>query len=116
MNIKEFYSVINGNYDEMLTRLSSEALITKIVKMFLNDTSYNDLKTGLETSDGELAFRGAHTLKGVCLNLAFTDLSNEAVELTEMLRSRMITDECKPLFEKVTQEYNKVIEAIKQLD
>lgn len=116
MNIKEFYNEINGDYDDAFKRLNSDALLAKIVKMFLNDASYNDLKTGLENNDAELAFRGAHTLKGVCLNLSFSDLGNDAINLTELLRPRVITEESKTLFDNITIKYNKIIEAIKNLD
>lgn len=116
MNVKELYTELSGDYDGALKRLSSDTLITKIVKMFLNDPSYNDLKTGLENGDVELAFRGAHTLKGVCLNLGFSKLGDEAVELTELLRPRVITDEAKQLFEKLSLEYDKTIEIVKKLD
>lgn len=116
MNIKEFYQKINANYDDMFSRLNNEDLMNKIVKMFLNDTAYNDLKKGLEDKDAELAFRGAHTLKGVCLNLGFSNLSDMIIELTENLRPRVINDESYALFNKVTDEYNKTIEALKELD
>lgn len=116
MTLKELYSDINGDYDDMYSRLNNEELMKKIVKMFASDTSYNDLKAGLEANDPELAFRGAHTLKGVALNLAFKELATSASELTEMLRPRVIPDDYKDLFDKVTKEYNKTIEEIGKLD
>lgn len=116
MNIKEFYSEINGNYDDVYSRLQNDVLMTKIVKMFLNDNSYNDLKTGLETGDGELAFRGAHTLKGVCLNLGFSNMTDDVVSFTEDLRPRSIPSDYNVKFDKITSEYNKVLEAIRKLD
>ena len=61
MDIKECYTLIGADYNEVLSRLSSEKLITKIVKKYLDDTSFNDLKEGIETKNIELAFRGAHT-------------------------------------------------------
>ena len=35
----------------------------------------------------ELAFRAAHTLKGVCMNLGFDHLYNPSFEITESLRT-----------------------------
>ena len=46
------------------------------------------IKDGIETQDAELAFRGAHTLKGVCMNLGFQTLYEVSRELTEILRGR----------------------------
>ena len=37
----------------------------------------------------EDAFRGAHTLKGVCQNLSFDRLYEASNELTELLRDRI---------------------------
>ena len=37
---------------------------------------------GIEAKDAETAFRGAHTLKGVCLNLGFQKLYEVSAELT----------------------------------
>lgn len=116
MNVKELYTYLDADYEDAIKRLNNDTLISKIIKMFLSDPSFNDLKTGLETDDGELAFRGAHTLKGVCLNLGLSKLGNLAVELTELLRPRVITEQAKILFENVKLEYDKTIEAIGKLD
>ncbi len=115
MDIKECYTLIGGDYNDVLNRLSSEKLITKIVKKYIDDTSFNDLKEGLETKNLELAFRGAHTLKGVCLNLGFKQMTAEAIELTEILRSGTF-EGTSELFEKLSQAHNRTIEEIKKLD
>lgn len=115
MDIKECYTLIGGDYNDVFSRLSSEKLITKIVKKNIDDTSFNDLKEGLETKNLELAFRGAHTLKGVCLNLGFKQMTAEAIELTEILRSGTF-EGTSELFEKLSQAHNRTIEEIKKLD
>lgn len=116
MNLKEFYDEVNGDYNDMLTRLVNEDLAKKIVKMFLNDPSFNDLTKGLEDKDPELAFRGAHTLKGVSLNLGLTALANKAIDMTEALRARVIPENYKEYYDSLKEEYNKVIEAIGKID
>ena len=42
----------------------------------------------MENKNFEGAFRGAHTLKGVCQNLSFDRLYEVSHELTELLRDR----------------------------
>lgn len=116
MNLKEFYKEVDGDYDDMLSRLLNENLAIKIIKMFVNDPSFNDLTKGLNDNDPELAFRGAHTLKGVSLNLGLTSLANKAIDMTEALRARVIPDNYKEYYDALSKEYNKVIEAIGQLD
>lgn len=81
----------------------------------MDDTSFQGLKEGLENQDEELAFRSAHTLKGVCMNLGFTKLFEVSSALTEELRDKEIKENCTEMFEAVEQEYIRTIEAIKGL-
>ena len=74
MTIKECYEKVGSDYDGVLKRLGSEALVKRFAVKFLNDPSFQELTDGLAAQDGEKAFRAAHTLKGVCLNLGFTEL------------------------------------------
>ncbi len=115
MNIQECYENMGADYKDVLGRLSSEGLVTRIVKKFVDDTSFKDLKEGLETKNIDLAFRGAHTLKGVCLNLGFKQMTEDAVNLTEILRSGTF-DGTSELFDKLRASYEKTIEEIKKLD
>ena len=66
MTIQECYEAIGGNYEDVLGRLQNDALIRKFTLKFLEDQSYLQLKQALENKNYEDAFRGAHTLKGVC--------------------------------------------------
>ena len=74
MTIQECYEAIGGNYEEVLGRLQSEALIRRFTLKFLEDQSYLQLKQALENKNYEDAFRSAHTLKGVCQKLSFDRL------------------------------------------
>lgn len=72
--MQECYKAIGGNYEAVLGRLHSEALIQRFTLKFLEDQSYLQLKQALENKNYEDAFRSAHTLKGVCQNLSFDRL------------------------------------------
>ena len=74
MTIQECYAALEGDYQEVLGRLYSEALVTKFVGKFLADQSYQLLESSLKAGDYDEAFRAAHTLKGVTQNLSFTKL------------------------------------------
>lgn len=115
MGIKEFYEKIGANYNDVLVRLNSELLISKIVKKFGEDPSFSQLEDGLENKNVDLAFRAAHTLKGICLNLGFDNMSKDAIELTEILRAGSLegTDE---LFKRLKKSYNETIDCLKSLD
>ena len=84
MTIQECYEAIGGNYEDVLRRLRSEVLIRKFTLKFLEDQSYSLLKQALGDNNYEEAFRGAHTLKGVCQNLSFDRLYEVSSELTEL--------------------------------
>lgn len=74
MTMQECYKAIGENYEAVLGRLHSEALIQRFTLKFLEDQSYLQLKQALENKNYEDAFRSAHTLKGVCQNLSFDRL------------------------------------------
>ena len=48
MTVKECYEQMGADYEGVLGRLRSEALIKKFAKIFLDDGSYASLKKGLE--------------------------------------------------------------------
>lgn len=74
MTMQECYKAIGGNYEAVLGRLHSEALIQRFTLKFLEDQSYLQLKQALENKNYEDAFRSAHTLKGVCQKLSLDRL------------------------------------------
>ena len=88
MTIQECYAALEGDYQEVLGRLYSEALVQKFVGKFLADQSFQLLESSMKTENYEEAFRAAHTLKGVCQNLSFTRLYQSSHEITEALRTR----------------------------
>lgn len=115
MNIIECYSTINGDYNDVLSRLRNEKIIYKFLFKFLNDANFNTLSSALKNNNLDLAFRSAHTLKGVSQNLGFTQLGKVSDELSQALKP------LKPLpndtlFQKVVKEYNITIETIKKLE
>ena len=114
MTIKECYEKVGSDYDGVLKRLGSEALVKRFAVKFLNDPSFQELTDGLAAQDGEKAFRAAHTLKGVCLNLGFTELYKASVELTEVLRGRE-TAGSDALYAQVKEQYTTLTDAIREL-
>ena len=48
MTMRECYEAIGGNYEDVLGRLHSEALIRRFTLKFLEDQSYIQLKQALE--------------------------------------------------------------------
>ena len=107
--------VLQSDYESVLGRMGSEAMIKRFALKFLQDPSFNNLKENLEKNDGEEAFRAAHTLKGVCLNLGFDELYEVSAEITEKLRGKE-TAGSEDMFQKVEEKYQKTVNAIKGLE
>ena len=115
MNLKTCYEALGGNFDEVLGRLRSERLVQKFVLKFLSEGSYDELMAAIASKDGDTAFRAAHTLKGVCLNLGFDRLRDSSDHLCEALRHGW-TDDAPALAESVAADYRRTIEAIRALE
>lgn len=113
MTLKECYAALGGDYDEAMGRLRSERLVQKFVLKFLNDGSYQLLLDSLAAGDREEAFRAAHTIKGVCANLAFNDLLASSEQLTEALRDAKPPEPGEEeLLARVKTNYDRVYQAI----
>jgi len=111
MTLKDCYMQMGADYEETVQRLRSESLIQRIILKFPQDPSYQELCQALADGNIEVAFRAAHTLKGVCQNLGFKNLYEPSAELTERLRPLQET-ETDDLMQKVTEEYNRTVKAI----
>ena len=82
MTIRECYDELGLDFDAVLSRLVNEKLVQKFALKFLDDPSFQNLKDALDSKDVETAFRAAHTLKGVCLNLGFDNIEGHIIHTT----------------------------------
>lgn len=112
MTLQECYAALGGSFDEVLGRLRSEALVKKFVLKFLDDPSYDLLCRSMAGEDYGEAFRAAHTIKGVCQNLAFTKLCTSSTQLCEALRNGF-QPEAPTLAQQVTADYEQTVSAIR---
>ncbi len=111
MTVKECYEQFEGNYEDTLRRLTSEALVSRFLLKFLDDKSYYALADAVSAKNGADAFAAAHTLKGVSLNLGLTSLYEPTNELTEALRGGW-NDAAPELLVPVTEKYNSTVASI----
>lgn len=112
MDIREFYEMTGGNFDEVMSRLQKEERIIKFLKLLKDDKSIEQLESSLDTGDATGAFRAVHSLKGISLNLGLGRLAKSSSELTENLRNKPITEESGFLFQKVKNDLDQVCVAI----
>ena len=90
---------MGADYAPVLQRLGSERIVTKF--------------DALDAHDAEEAFRMAHTLKGICLNLGFEPLRQASSELTEELRGRDLSVDYADAFQAVKTRYQQTVSAIR---
>ena len=112
--MEELYKNIKGDYEKAIMRMQNDERIKKYLGFFLEDESYKQLIEAMEQQKCEEAFRAAHTLKGVCQNMAFTSLSIIVEQITEELRAKEFL-KAKETFPKVKEEYKKVIDEINKI-
>ena len=117
MTTEELYGKINGNYTDAKKRMMSDRLVSKFIVKFLNDPSFGELESAMAANDEATAFRAAHTMKGVCANLAITKLQGYASDVTEYLRpgqeAQRAGKDLDAMLAALKQEYALVIAEIK---
>lgn len=116
MNIEECYEKIGGNYADVSTRIPGIGLIEKFIGIFLEDKSFDMLRSQLECGNRGEAFRAAHTLKGICANLSFAKLLYSTARLTEELRPEksFSPDTAIQLFKDVERDYLVTADTIRK--
>jgi HPt (histidine-containing phosphotransfer) domain-containing protein len=116
MTAKECYDAMGGDYSEILGRMGNDERVIRFLGKFLNDPSYEQLCVAMEIKNIPDAFRAAHTLKGVCKNLAITKLADSSSVLADLLRNReTYGEDIDPAFESVCQDYLQVKDCISTL-
>lgn len=113
MDLKKFYDSVGGSYEEIKSRLPTDKLIEKFVLMLPKDQCYEKLVESMANKDWKAAFTASHTLKGVSANLALKKLCEASGALTEDLRSGTPASTAEENFQKVQNEYEAVIAALK---
>ena len=110
--LKRFYEKIGSEAEPVIERLGGSPDITKrFILRFAEDKSFLSLTEELKNDRTEEAFRSAHTLKGICINLGFDELFREASLVTELLSNGELK-EAKDAFPKLEKAYIKVTDAV----
>lgn len=105
---------MGSDFEGVLGRMGSEGMVKRFALKFLDDPSYSNLVKAVEEQNAEEAFRAAHTLKGICLNLGLDRLYKVSAELTEKLRGKELVD-YEEAYREVQKEYQNTINAIRTM-
>ena len=92
--------------------MKSDERILKFLTMLLRDENYTALCAAMDKRDCEQAFRAAHTIKGISLNLCLKELATAASLLTDALRPGVWTQDVPELFEQVKKQYDVMLAAV----
>jgi HPt (histidine-containing phosphotransfer) domain-containing protein len=120
MDTEQLYAAIGGNYQEARSRLMSDKIIAKFVIKFLSDPSYEQLAQAWENKDEDAIFKSAHTMKGVCSNLALTDIYDVVNVITESYRPGKSNErndsEIEEKFALLKERYENAVKCIKDFE
>ena len=116
MTVEKCYEIMKGDYKEVLSRLSNDEKIKKLLVKLSNDKSFVQLCNAMDNGDFEEASRAANTLKGLCKNLAITALTYSTGNLLEALKGRKVYDDyLATLFKKMKKDYALTMACIQML-
>ncbi|MBS7261406.1 MAG: Hpt domain-containing protein [Treponema sp.] len=116
MQIEECYRLMGADYDDVLSRMMTNQRVYKFNKKFSENSDYKNLIESLSQNDFETAFRMAHNLKGMCLNLGYKELFEVTSVLCEELREGNPKGDIKEMMDNVTVKYEKVLKGIGMMD
>lgn len=118
MTLRECYESLEADFDKAVARMcNKEAMLAKFALKFVNDPTYSELVSSYESGDLKTAFRMAHTLKGLCLNLGLDKLQSSSSELTEALRDQENpAPNAAELFETVKRDYEATATALRSVE
>ncbi|RJV90998.1 Hpt domain-containing protein [Erysipelotrichaceae bacterium AF15-26LB] len=112
MTVQECYLRMGADYAAALRLMKSDERILKFLTMLLRDENYTALCAAMDKRDCEQAFRAAHTIKGISLNLCLKELAAAASLLTDALRPGVWTQDVPELFEQVKKQYDVMLAAV----
>ena len=115
MTLERLYREAGGDLAGTVARLGGEERVERFLQLLAGDDTFAMLRAAMSAGDVTCAFRAAHTLKGVSLNLGFDNLSPSAVALTEILRAGTFEGAAGQMA-LVETEYARTLDAIRALD
>ena len=111
MTLKDCYTSLGGNFDEVLGRLRREQTVQKFIYKFLDDKSYSLFETSMANQDYDEALRAVHTIKGICQNLSFTKLYEISNAITQVLKEGDY-NKAAEMAPQLAKDYSQTIHAI----
>lgn len=103
------------DYEDGIDRFGgNEAMFEKFIRRFPDDKHFDDLHAALAEGDSEMAFRHAHSLKGVVGNLSFNQYFEAISPVAELLREGNLAGAI-ALMPAVKDAHARVLAALEKL-
>lgn len=112
MQVREFYKDLGEDFEEVFERIGNEQWIEKYLKKFATEAYHKKLDEAIAEQSWSEAFKMAHSIKGLAMNLGLSRLAKLSSELCEPMRAGAPTIDIAPLHEVVDAEYDRVTEAM----
>lgn len=116
MRVEEFYSILGGNYEDVLSRLGKTERIVKYLRKFADSEECGSIDGFLESENYEEAFRAVHSIKGMCMNLGLSKLQESSSTLCEELRNGKPQIDVTDMLAKVKSDFAQATDAIRQIE
>ncbi len=113
MTLKDCYTRLGGDYDEVLGRLRREQTVQKFVFKFLDDKSFDLFEVSMDSKDYGEALRAVHTIKGICQNLSFTKLYESSEAATKALKENDY-EKAAAMRPQLSDDYSQTVSAIEE--
>lgn len=103
--------------DGMGRCMNDESFYLEMVRMTLNEKSFDKLSDAIRSGDRKGAFEAAHALKGITGNVALTPLYEPLTEMTELLRGAAagaetpIDDVCRTYLDQIIKLRSSLLDA-----
>lgn len=109
MTVQQYYAAIGADYNEVIRRLGNEDRIRRFLLKFPADQSFSILCHSLAENQYEEAFRAAHSLKGISMNLGLTPLQSPAAQSPKRSAPGLpprISARCSPNWKAITTPFS----------
>lgn len=117
MDIKDLYNRTGCDFDSCARRLGSEEMVKKYLLLLPVDESFGELVSSVNREDAELAYRYAHMLRGVALNLGLTPVAAICKEIMGQLTSGKVEfSQVRASIISLEAVYHSLLEGISRLD
>lgn len=115
MTVKEYYELIDGDYNEVISHLDDEERVKRILLKLPKDNTFNKLCNALLNGDAEKVISEAHSLRNISVNLGLTHIKIASDSLITAMSGGELKKEIILIFSSLKNNYKKTIDTIKEL-